>query len=278
MVASSLSSLPICRRCALRGIQNVGRQLSTGISTPLRAMPPRIIATENDRDDAYEQFSDPGSNQLRKSKIQTMHSKDVASTERLFKDMYGRLGRRKIPGFVEAFDALENQVGTRMVSRIRLRPDSALQAQLPVSPSDLLHSETAVEVSEVATAAIETCISAAVDRLGLYPSSRTDASNLGDKTAIPHDQYMWLSSILQFQFSKQQLVQYGIQRGLHPSRLRRARIADCISIILDEAWKFEKEPELPRGESLVTKSIQAMPRHTDFRHSDYEKREIFYDR
>ena len=285
MVASSLSSLTICSRCALREVQNVGRRLSTGTSTPLRAMPPRIIATENDPDHPYpqledvhdQQFPDADSTQLRKSKSQTLHSRDIPSTERLFKDMYGRLGRRKVPGFVEASDALENHVGTKMVSRIRLRPDSALEAQLPISPSELLHSETAVEVSEVATAAIEACISAAVNRLELYPPSRTDASKFGDKTAIPHDQYLWLSSILQFQFSKQQLVQYGIQRGLQPSRLQRARIADCISIILDEAWKFEKEPELPRGESLVTKSIQAVPDHTDFRHSDHEKREVFHD-
>jgi hypothetical protein len=222
-------------------------------SSPRRGIPPRIIATENDPEDGHPR-NDPPDVYQRQQQHTKEPSSSMSSTERLYVDMKGRLGPRKSPGFVEAYDFNTNQVGTKMLSRIRLRPRPALHAQLPVSPSDLLHSDTVVEVNEISTSAIEACISAAMHRLELHQSDHSTSSKNSEKTAIPHDQYTWLSSILQFQFSKQQLVLYGTQRGLGQSRLQRARLTDCIAIILDEVWNFEKEPELPPGESLVTKS------------------------
>lgn len=253
MVAMSASPLAVtCHRCTLRALQNVKRQLSVSASSPLRNIPPRIIATENDGKDGYSRNDPPGVYEHQQQHTNEPSS-SMTSTERLYMNMKGRLGPRKSPGFVEAYDVHTNKVGTKMLSRIKLRPRPALRAQLPVSPSDLLHSDSVVEVNETSTSAIEACISAAMHRLELHQSDHSTCSN-SEKTAIPHDQYMWLSSILQFQFSKPQLVLYGSQCGLGQSRLQRAKLTDCIAIILDEVWNFEKEPELPPGESLVTKS------------------------
>jgi hypothetical protein len=254
MVTVSASPLATtCRRCALRALESPRRQLSVSTSSPLRSIPPRIIATENDSKDGYPRSDSPDVYQH-----QQHHTKEpsssMSSTERLYVDMKGRLGPRKSPGFVEAYEVHTSQVSTKMLSRIRLHPRPALSAQLPVSPSDLLHSDTVIEVNETSTSAIESCISAAMHRLELHQSDHSTSSKTNEKTAIPHDQYMWLSSILEFQFSKQQLVLYGTQRGLGQSRLQRTKLTDCIAIILDEVWNFEKEPELPPGESLVTKS------------------------
>ena len=230
-------------------------------------MPPRIFATEQDSQDldplfrkVLSQRSTVAGQNARCSKSAEMPSKSVSPTERLSKEFKDRLGLRKFPGFVEASEAFERQVGTRMLSRIRLRPTLPIEFSLPISSSELLYSDAEAEASDSTMDAIEACISAAVRRLELYPVSKTSDSSPQGTISIPHDQYTWLSSILRFQFSKQQLVQYGILRGLKQSHVQKARLVDCIRMILDEVWHFEKEAELPPGEPLVSKSTYPMHR------------------
>ena len=104
-------------------------------------------------------------------------------------------------------------------------------------------------------AAIEGCISAAIDRLELYPARNDVNPRPKDKITIPHDQYTWLSSILRFQFTKSQLVDYGQKYCLKKTHLVRENVPDIIKMILLQVWNLEKEPELPPDKTLVTKSI-----------------------
>ena len=90
----------------------------------------------------------------------------------------------------------------------------------------------------------------------LSPRDSTPLSS--EKISIPHDQYTWIASILEFQFAKHQLVDYGRQSGLTKSHLLKAKTSDAIGMILKEVWNLEKEPELPHDETLVTKSMQLL--------------------
>jgi hypothetical protein len=97
-----------------------------------------------------------------------------------------------------------------------------------------------------------------VERLELYSSQDHSTTHPKDKVTIPHDQYTWLISILQFQFAKSQLVDYGHKSGLKKTHLLKAKTLDVIKMILNEVWNLEKEPELPPDENLVTKSLQPL--------------------
>ena len=78
---------------------------------------------------------------------------------------------------------------------------------------------------------------------------------------------MWLCSILEFQFSKSQLVEYGCRYGLVKSQLWRLKTMDAIQYMLEKLWNFEKDPEILLGEELVTKSNRSQPQILTFQPS-----------
>jgi len=169
-----------------------------------------------------------------------------------------RLGRQRPVGFLEAANSIHAQAGTTMLSRMITKPSNDLPPLNQIAPADLLQAQENVETRDTIMAAIDGCISAALERLELSAPSRDSTQRLSEKISIPHDQYTWLASILKFQFAKHQLVDYGHQSGLRKSHLLKAKTSDAIEMILKEVWNLEKEAELPPDETLVTKSIQLL--------------------
>ena len=261
MGASSIPVIGICRLCFLRGYQR--RHLATSANASARPVPLRIFATENDQDDAYPVFDDDGRSEPSKEEKQQRYEKWletrnrlVSSNERLATEFRNRVGRHQPAGLLTAAEAFHTPIGTTTLSRSRGRPDSSLMPLVHISPAELLHPQENVEINDTIFGAIEGCISAAVERLELYSSRDDSSTHPKDKITIPHDQYTWLTSILQFQFAKSQLVDYGHKSGLKKTRLLKAKTLDVIKMILEGVWSLEKEPELPPDENLVTKSLQ----------------------
>lgn len=256
----SVPVIRICPRCLLRGYQK--RNLATGSNTSTRPVPLRIFATETDPDEVHRAFDNNGRPQSSKEEKQRRYEEWlgkrhqlISSNERLASDFRKRVGKYAPAGLLVALEANNAPTGITMLSRMRQRSESSLAPLIQVAPADLLNVQENVETKDTIMAAIEGCISAAVDRLELYPSRDDSNPHPKDKITIPHDQYTWLSSILQFQFTKSQLIDYGQESGLKKTHLTKVKTPEVIRMILDQVWNLEKEPELPPDETLVTKSF-----------------------
>lgn len=260
------SSIPvnwICRRCILRGCQQ--RTFSTGTIPSTRPVPPRIFATEENADDAYRLLANNGTPERTKAEKQKRYDEWLekrfqlaSSTERLSNEFRKRLGRQRPAGLLEATNGIYAQTGTTMMSRMIIKPNNDLPPLNQVAPADLLQAQENVETRDTIMAAIDGCISAALERLELSGLSSDSTQRSSKNISVPHDQYIWLASILEFQFAKHQLVDYGHESGLRKSHLLKAKTSDAIGMILKEVWNLDKEPELPPDETLVTKSMQLL--------------------
>ena len=91
----------------------------------------------------------------------------ASSTERLSNEFRMRLGRQRPAGFLEAANAIYAQTGTTMLSRMIPKPNNVLSPLNQVAPADLLQEQENVETRDTIMAAIDGCISAALDRLEL---------------------------------------------------------------------------------------------------------------
>ena len=228
-------------------------------------MPPRIFATEDHADNAHRQLVNSGTSERTTAEKQKRYDEWLekrfqmaSSTERLSNEFRTRLGRQRPAGLLEAANAMYAQTGTTMLSRMIAKLNNDLPHLNQVAPADLLQAEENIETRDTILAAIDRCVSAALERLELTAPPRDSSPRSSEKISIPHDQYTWLASILEFQFAKHQLVDYGHQSGLTKSHLLKAKTSDAIGMILKEVWNLEKEPELPPDETLVTKSIQLL--------------------
>jgi hypothetical protein len=260
-MSAAMPVIRICQRCLSRGHQQ--RSLVTSANGSARPMPLRIFATENDLDDdGYCAFDNNATGEVSKEEKQRRYGEWlerrntlVSSNERLATDFRKRVGKYQPAGLIDALEAVKTPTGTTMLSRMRRRSDRSLAPLLQVTPGDLIQTQENVETKNTIIADIESCISAAVHRLELYPSQDHSNPHPKNKITIPYDQYTWLSSILQFQFTKYQLIDYGQKSGLKKSHLLKIKIPEIINVILDRIWNLEKEPELPPDETLVTKSM-----------------------
>lgn len=249
-----VNSHRICRECFLRRFHQAG---SIGdAAAPSKSVPLRIFATEADSDrETQSLFRRRGS--LQPSKIFTdqryQDLRQAPSSERLTNDLRRRVGRVRPLGPCQSTEPTPNPTTrTRLTSRLPLKSKPVFLNV--ASPIDLLQPPQSLKTDTI-LAAINGCLSAAMERLELS-SVRTNRQPLpAGKTSIPHDQFMWLCNILQFQFTRSQLVQYGKTYGLAAARFRDKQVANVIMTILNEVWNLEKEPELPPDQDLITKSI-----------------------
>jgi hypothetical protein len=252
----------ICRSCLSRAYQYRGVASVGG--TPTRAVPLRIFATENLSDDVYANFGVGRSELAREEKekrYQEWLEKRVAQAppnERLSRELKSRVGKSRPRGLKRAVDSFYSPAETAMITRTRTRRDASLTPLTQIDPAELIQAPKAADTEDAIYDAIESCIGTAIDRLELYPQQQNNRDHATDRITIPHDQYMWLSSILKFQFSKQQLVGYGTKAGLKKSHAQKCKTSDAIALILDKIWNLEKEPELPPDEALVTKSMHRL--------------------
>jgi hypothetical protein len=221
----------------------------------------RIFSTEADTEEDYYPREDgarrESSSAEKQKRYQEWVEKRISlapSEERLSNEFRVRSGGHLPRGLLKVAKppSTEPIKRTRMLSRVRKNSEPLLQN--PINPSDLLRTQEPSESDESIFTAIETCISSAIDRLELYRPDGGSGSRPSEPITIPHDQYMWLCHILQFQFAKSQLVMYGHRCGIVKSHLQREKTTDVIKAILDKVWNLDKEPELPPDEALVTKS------------------------
>ena len=255
------SSVPkvklICRSCLSRASQCRG--VASINETQNRAVPLRIFATENVSDNVSTNFSADLAREDKGRRYQEWLQKRMAEAppnERLSKELKTRVGRIRPRGLKKAVDSLFSFAGTSLRTRTRNRRDTDLTPVTQIDPNELIEVPKTADSEDAIHDVIENCIVAAIDRLELYPQHHEPRDLASNRITIPHDQYVWLSSILQFQFSKQQLIRYGAKSGLKKTHLQRSKTPDAIALILDKVWDIEKEPELPPDEALVTKSVQ----------------------
>ena len=247
------NSQRICRECFLRRFHQAG---SIGdAAVPSKSVPLRIFATEADSDrETQSLFRTPGS--LQPSKISAdqryQDLRQSLSSERLTNDLRRRVGRVRPLGPCQSTEPTSNpKAKTRLSSRLPLQSKPVFRNV--ASPIDLLQPPQGLETDTILTA-IDGCLSAAMERLELSSVGTNRQPHSAGKTSIPHDQFMWLCNILQFQFTRSQLVQYGKTYGLAAARFRDKQITNVIMTVLDEVWNLEKEPELPPDQDLITKS------------------------
>jgi hypothetical protein len=244
------------RRCLQCNFQRPRRHTS-GSSNSHKKVPLRIFSTGDDTADIRltTRHTSEAAQAKREKRYQEWVKEQLARTpsvERLRNDFSKRLGELLPRGLLEASRYTRMQTGPRLRNRVRV--GSVLENPQKVTPEELLQSPEKVETKETIIEAIETCIFAAVKRLELFDSNGDVSIPTKDRKSVPHDQYLWLHNILQFQFSKVQLIDYGHSRGLIKTKLRREQTTDVINTILDRVWNLEKEPELAPEEGLVTKS------------------------
>lgn len=249
-----LNSHRICRECFLRGFHQATVSIGDA-ATRSKSVPLRIFATEADSDRENQSLFRRGPDSLDPSTDHQRYQNfgQAPSAERLTNDLRTRVGRLRRRGpFQLTKSAPDLKTKTKLSSRMPL--ESKPVSLNVASPTDLLQPPQGLETDTILTA-IDGCFSAAMERLEISPIRTNRQSPSAGKTSIPHDQYMWLCNILQFQFTKSQLVQYGKTYGLAAVRLRREPTTNVIMTILDDVWNLEKEPELPPDEDLITKSI-----------------------
>jgi len=258
-IPPSPSFRTICRGCLSRAGQYRGVASVSGV--PNRAVPLRIFATENVSDDVYTNFG-VGRSELAREEKEKRYQEwldkrvdEAPPNERLSRELKSRVGKSRPRGLKKAVDSFYSPADTTTITRTRIRRDTSLTPLIQIDPTELIQAPITADSEDSIYDAIESCIGAAIDRLELYPQQQNTRDHAPDRITIPHDQYMWLSAILQFQFSKQQLVGYGTRAGLKKSHVQKCKTSDAIALILDKIWNLEKEPELPPDEALVTKSV-----------------------
>lgn len=262
MRTTSSVVLGVCRKCYLCLFQQ--RTFAAVAKSPQRSVPLRIFETEVDPESALPNDRNKRAEESRRSKER--HSRkpspeyveQMSSAERLSNELRYRLGRHPPKGLVEAANAVNSREGLRLSSRMPTRPAPSPTESASITATDLIQKQEDRESEETIFAAIERCIATAIERLELYAAEEPICSLQKGRITVPYDQFSWLSTILQFQFTKTQLVNYGQRSGLSKTRLHQAKMSDAIDIILDKVWNLEKGPELPSDEALVTKSKPSM--------------------
>jgi hypothetical protein len=276
MRRTSLHILRSCRPYFFR------ESSGSAVTTPAKSVPLRIFAVDQG---AIEAPTPTAAIEAEKEKryqewLEKRRSQ-APSDERLNDEFKKRAGFNRRKGLLARarLPSKNGQKSSLMLPRMR-RASVALSNDR-VAPADLLQPSEDLDTDESIFAAIDSCISAAVERLELLQStnrSELTGSPPKAKVSIPHDQFIWLCNILEFQFTKSQLVHYGYKCGLTKTRLNREKTPDGIKMILEKVWNIEKEAELPVDETLVTKSIYPNTTINEMLTSDIpvSRRELFF--
>ena len=255
MRRSSQSLLRTVHQCPECG--KLQRHYYSRLAAPQKSVFPRIISTETGN-----LAEDPIPVEQKQRRGQTKKHEDPknwqSSGSKLYNSLRQRAGLARPKVLYDAIKASRSNKGFVLQNRMREWEVETTRKQ--INPEDLLQEKPFQETDESIFDAISSCISAAIDQLGLYgPTPKA-----GQKMAVPHDQYMWLCRILEYQFLKEQLVQYGAKLGLPKVNLPQLSHAEVIEYILSDLWNLEKEADLPSDETLITKRIPITPRQRFF--------------
>src|SRR5262245_34203596 len=181
---------PVSRACHVCLKVNQSTRLVSSLSS--KPYPLRIFATGSDID-GHRQAKGGKPN----ARLPEKHDVKYTSAERLSHEFRIRASRRSSSPRDGTQARAGNPTEGRLQSRMPLRFYPTIAKKM--SPRDLLQSPLVPETEDGIVTAIEACVRAALDRLQVFKSSQTQP--LPSKAvSIPHDQYMWLCSILQFQF------------------------------------------------------------------------------
>jgi hypothetical protein len=253
------TSLHILRSCRPYSRESYG----SGVRTFDKSVPLRIFAVDKGAIEASRRTAPVESDKEKKYQQWLEKRNPLApSDERLKREMILRGGSNDRPRGLLAAAKLPSDNGPTSRISSRMSTASVEVAKDRLAPADLLQPSEDFDTDESIVAAIDGCVSAAVERLELLHSTNRSESLESppkEKVSIPHDQFIWLCSILQFQFSKTQLADYGYKSGLTKSHLLREKTPDMIKTILEKVWNLEKEAEVPADEALVTKSTALIP-------------------
>jgi hypothetical protein len=229
----------LCRRC----LQN-----TRATSTSTKTIPLRIFETSEETD--YRQTT-----KFPKQNWKEEMLAKASSAERFKLNLQERLGQKLQRGLRRK---IEFDPSLTIIHKPQYKPPREIFPTTKVSPEELLQQKGEVEESpHQMFRTIENCIAAAVDRLELYaPEQKQMEKSLRPRVGLPHAQFMWLCNILRFQFSSEQIVDYGSRYGLTKSRLVKANRSGSIAMILDKIWNLEIENEVLTQEAVVTKSLE----------------------
>jgi hypothetical protein len=258
MRRTSLHILRSCRPYFFR------ESSGSAVTTPTKSVPLRIFAVDQEAIEASRPTAAiEAEKEKRYQEWLEKQGPQAPSDERLNDEFKKRAGSHKRKGLLARaiFPSTNGRKSTLMLPR--MTPASVAVSNDRVAPADLLQPSENLDTDESIFGAIDGCISVAVERLELFHStnrSESPESPPKAKVSIPHDQFIWLCNILEFQFTKSQLVHYGYRCGLTKTHLSREKTLDGIKMILEQVWNIEKEAELPVDETLVTKSIYPVPR------------------
>ena len=248
------SSEHTCNACLQRFFSSTPWTASTQ-----KRLPPRIFTTATNPDQILGHSADSkeGTGNLRTSTssgLSNSHNQ-LTSAERLSQEFHRRVRGQRVRDSKRLDDRLSERSNV-----IKLRsgqpdcPEAVLGRR--VSPDDLLQRSDISESEETITLAIESCVRTALHRLAV-PGVQGAVVHPGDSQLLAHDQYLWLCTILKYQFTKHQLVLYGAKCGLVKSQLARLRTDDAIRLILDKVWNLKKEDEIPSDGTMVTKGCSS---------------------
>lgn len=221
------------------------RHVSQGVS-PKPSVFPRIFSTESE--------SLPEESLVVRSRdhVET-NAEDLTSGRRMYEHLRSVVEKnRRWSGF---YNPAHGKMQVVLKNRM---PTGTNGTGIQISAEELLQSSAFQEPEESIFEAIRNCISMAIARLELYEQQN------GDKIRVSHDQFNWLCSILEYQFSKTQLVRYGAKYDLSPSKLQNLALSKGLELILKKVWNLEKEVELPPDETLITKRIPITARQRFF--------------
>jgi hypothetical protein len=239
----------VCRLCLKRTYSS-----RNGGAFSAKAVPLRVFTAELEAVGSRWSRAVPGrSKTARTSTSEKRETSFIAGTtsERSLKQFSLRPGK---PGLSvpQNQTLLPTPGGNKVTMHHRMPQQAPPDAINKISPQELLESADIPEAEGDVLDAIEECVKAALRRLNAFRPLETPG-NSQERIPIPHDQYMWLCSILQFQFTKSQLVEYGHRHGLVKSFLTTLKTMDVLNQILEQVWNLQKEGELPPDEALITK-------------------------
>jgi hypothetical protein len=239
----------VCRTCLQRLYSTI-----RGVETSPNRLSGILILEESDTNNSKPIVRTPAHAQqpsIDFDPLPERASKTLTSTEKLSRDLRKRLqGRRhdEKRDLVTRF----SKPGTTIKLRGRTPSGQTTSISNRISPVELLQNPEGTESDNSMNIAIESCLRTALYRLQL-PSLNLPGSIPGTVRSIPHEQYLWLCSIVNLQFTKPQLVRYGTTSGLFKSHLLRLKKEQVIDEILRKIWKVEKEEGTSSEESMVTK-------------------------